>query len=165
MHIPPKCFVRLLIALALLILLLTACSVPDAGTDSDPAATALRPGTTLWSYQGISNVFTAAWSPDGHFLAIGEADGTVQVRDALTGTITVSPYGHTGAVWSIAWSPDGKRLATASWDATVQVWQARTGQHLLTYRGHRDIIGSVAWSPDEQRIASAADDVQVWQAS
>src|SRR5260370_13440479 len=137
MHIPPKRVAQLLTALAWLILLVTACSVPVAeGGGSDPAATALRPGTTLWSYQDISNVFTAAWSPDGHFLAVGGADGTVQVHDALTGTIALSLYRQSGAVWSVPWSPHGRRLASASWDATVRVWDFAPGRLLRSHRRH-----------------------------
>lgn len=45
-----------------LILLLAACSAPPAS--------ALRLGTTWWTYQGASSVFTAAWSPDGKSLAL-----------------------------------------------------------------------------------------------
>src|SRR5215469_16723373 len=95
MPIPPKSLARSLLALSWLLFFLAACSF------SDPA-TALRPGTLLWGYQGAASVFTAAWSPNGHSLALGEADGTVQVRDALTGTLTFSLYGHTGAVWALA---------------------------------------------------------------
>jgi len=142
-----------------LILLLTACSTLNTVVDPAPSASVLKPGTTVWNYQGASNILTAAWSPDGHFLAIGEAGGTVQVRDAMKGTVTLSLYGHTGAVWAV------ERIASGSWDTTVQVWQATTGQHLFTYRDHQDIIGAVAWSPDGTRIASAADDLRVWQVS
>ena len=146
-----------LFACGWLVLLLVACSAPPAS--------ALRLGSTLWTYQGASSVFTAAWSPDGKYLALGEADGTVQVRDAVTGKLTFSLYGHTGAVWALAWSPDGTRIASASWDTTVQVWEATTGRQVFTYRGHNTIVGALAWSPNGERIASVADDVRVWQAS
>ena len=51
----------------------------------------------MWSYQGTSSAFTDAWSPDGRFIAIGDADGTVQVRNAMTGTLTLSLNGDTQA--------------------------------------------------------------------
>src|SRR6266568_2292358 len=153
-----------ILALSWLIVLLAACSVADPAVGSARAATTLPLGTTFWTYRGVSSVFTAAWSPDGKHLALGEADGTVQVRDAITNDILFTIHGHASHVWAVAWSPDGKRLASASWDKTVQVWEVTTGHRILTYRGHADIVGAVAWSPDGKRIASVGDDVRIWQA-
>jgi hypothetical protein len=51
------------LALGWLIVLLAACSVADFAVGSAHTAIALPLGTTLWSYRGVSNVFTAAWSP------------------------------------------------------------------------------------------------------
>src|SRR5437588_2818430 len=155
-----------LLVVASLILLFTACSTLNAGVDPVPPAAVFQPGTTVWNYQGASNIFTAAWSPNGRYVAIGEADGTVQVRDAVKGTVTLSLEGHTGAVWAIAWSPDGKRLATAGSDSTAQVWDTASGILLFTYRGHDGTISSLSWSPDSKRLASASFDhtVQVWDA-
>src|SRR5438105_13498648 len=111
-----------------LILSLTACSAAHA--------TSVPMGTTLFTSQSTANVFTAAWSPDGTRLALGSADGSMQVRDGLTGKILYTIHGHRNHVWAVSWSPDGTRLASASWDKTVQVWDAATGKHLLTYGGH-----------------------------
>src|SRR6266852_8804115 len=153
-------FCRVL-ALSCLIMLLAACSVADFAADSAHTATAQPLGTTFWTYRSVSSVFTAAWSPDGKRLALGEADGTVQVRDAITDDILFTVHGHANHVWAVAWSPDGKRLASASWDKTVQVWDAATGERLLTYRGHTESVLSVAFSPDGKRLASAAHDQEV----
>lgn len=69
-----------LIAVGAFILLLAACAPHSTAASFDSAAATLRPGTLLWGYQGVFSAFTAAWSPDGRALAIGEADGTVQGR-------------------------------------------------------------------------------------
>ncbi len=110
------------LALGWLIVLLAACSIADPAVGSAHPTIVHALGSTLWTYQGSSSVFTAAWSPDGKHLALGEADGTVQVRNVVTGTIDFSVHGHTNAVWAVAWSPDGKRIASAADD--VRVWQA-----------------------------------------
>src|SRR6266699_4948815 len=113
-------------------LLLIACSarvVPEVVSNQ----TKLIPlGTTFLTTQSASSVFAVAWSPDGKRLALGYADGSVQIRDATTGKIDFTVQGHTGHIWTVAWSPDGKRLASASWDHTVQVWDTSTGTSLLT---------------------------------
>ena len=148
MFIQPRRVAQLLFALAWLTLLVTACSIPVAGgTGADPATPTLQPGTLLWNYQGTSNVFTAAWSPNGHLLAIGEADGSVQVLDAMTGNVILSVHSSTQKIWAVAWSPDGTRFAAASWDTTVRVWDIATGRLLVTYRGHTGEALAVAWSP------------------
>src|SRR5712691_290042 len=114
---------RWLLAIGGLMLLMTACATLNVSAMAvQPApATSIPPGTTLLTAHTTFNVLTAAWSPDGKRLALGGTDGTVQVRDATTGTILFTVHGHATQVWAVAWSPDGKRLASASWDKTVQV--------------------------------------------
>jgi WD40 repeat protein len=67
-------------------------------------------------------VRSAAWSPDGRFLASGSEDGAVRIWDAETGALLRTLAGHTDWVLSAAWSPDGRFLASASSDGTVRIW-------------------------------------------
>jgi WD40 repeat protein len=62
-----------------------------------------------------------AYSPKGEFLASGSYDGTVIVRDGVTGeeVLRVAPR---SPITSIAFSPRGDRLAAASENGTVQIW-------------------------------------------
>src|SRR6266849_3756643 len=156
-------FCRVL-ALSCLIMLLAACSVADFAADSAHTATAQPLGTTFWTYRSVSSVFTAAWSPDGKRLALGEADSTVQVWDATSGKRTLTYRGHSGTVEAVAWSPDGTHIASGSFDHTVRVWNSSTGEQALTYRGHTNRVWAVAWSPDGKHIASGSEDrtVRVW---
>src|SRR5713101_8307625 len=124
--------IRTFLAIGWFVLLLTACSslhVPAVATDQ---TVRIPLGTTLLTPQSDSSVFSVAWSPDGKRLALGYADGSVQIRNATTGGILYTVQDHMSHVWALAWSPDGKRLASASWDHTVQVLDAATGTHLLT---------------------------------
>ncbi|MBA2680657.1 MAG: protein kinase [Ktedonobacteraceae bacterium] len=67
---------------------------------------------------------TVAWSPNGHYLAVGGNDKAVHIWNSTIKKETFIYYGHTGYVMSAAWSPDGSRLASAGVDRTIQVWQA-----------------------------------------
>ncbi|MDQ2716897.1 MAG: protein kinase [Chloroflexota bacterium] len=107
-------------------------------------------------------VMGVAWSPDGKRIASADANGIVQVWDAVDGKHVLKYRGHARFVDGVAWSPDGKRIASASNDTTVQVWNAGDGEWLVTYPGTQ---GPVAWSPDSKQIVFASTDntVQEWK--
>src|SRR5207244_10194089 len=67
-------------------------------------------------------VFSAAFSPDGHWIASGGQDGAIRIWDATTGQMRFDFPAHEQHVRCVAFSPDGRRLATASWDRTAQHW-------------------------------------------
>jgi WD40 repeat protein/serine/threonine protein kinase len=115
-------------------------------------------------------VFSAAFSPDGRWIASGSQDGKVTIWDATTGRELPPFQAHKNHVRCVAFSPDGRRLATASWDGTAKVWafDPRRAQvnncPLPVSPGNQAPVSSVAFSPDGQLLASAGDDktVRVW---
>jgi WD40 repeat protein/nucleoside phosphorylase len=107
---------------------------------------------------------SVAFSPDGALLAVGYGDGTVVIRDAVSGGAVRVLDGHVSVVRSIAFSPDGRVLASASDDSSVRLWSPDTGQLLRTLEGHASKVRSVAFSPDGRVLASASADrsVRLW---
>jgi WD40 repeat protein/serine/threonine protein kinase len=111
-----------------------------------------------------------AFSPDGHRLAVGAAEGAVQILD---GTPLAGPgdagqahtlEGHGDAVVGLAYSPDCGSIVSASRDGTAKVWDARTAREVLTFHGHRAALTGVAWQPRGGRVVSASWDgtARVW---
>ena len=83
-----------------------------------------------------------AWSPDGSRLASASVDGTVRVRDVITGREVARLEGHDECATSCAWSPDGARLASESFDGTVRVLDVITGRELARLEGHAGQVTS-----------------------
>lgn len=79
----------------------------------DAAVQADRPlGARLVRPDAGGHTQATAITPDGRRAAVGYADGTVIVFEALSGKRLAEWRPHTDAVYDLAWSPDGSALAT-----------------------------------------------------
>src|SRR5207248_691823 len=92
--------IKSFLAIGWFVLLLTACATRDLPAVTSGQMIHIPLGTTLLTPQSASSVFTVAWSQDGTRLALGYADGSVQVRNATTGKIDFTVRSHTGQVWA-----------------------------------------------------------------
>jgi eukaryotic-like serine/threonine-protein kinase len=111
------------------------------------------------------HLFSAAFSPDGQLLAVGDSDGAVTVWDTRTRTAVRTLRAHAGWARGVAFSCDGRLLASAGWDGRVKVFDAGTGRPLWGgEHGHR--LDCVAFSSDGRRLAAGGHDgkVRVWGA-
>jgi Tol biopolymer transport system component len=106
------------------------------------------------------NVRAAAYSPDGHAIAVSGSNG-VSIHDALDGSVRLGwKYAdgmtHTS---SIAWSPDGKLLAVTTdthQPSRIHVYDVKSGEELQSLSESpetREQIGHVTWSPDGKYLA------------
>ena len=81
----------------------------------------------------IGPLSSVAFSPDGHTLAAGSADGTIwlwNVTDPAHATQIGRPLtGSTGGVASVAFSPDGHTLAAGGDDGTIWLWNVTDPAH------------------------------------
>lgn len=109
------------------------------------------------TYRGHTGpVYAASWSPDGHYIASGGQDTTIQVWEAVTGHLITTYRGHTRPVKALTWSPDSQYIASGGDDQTLQVWQALSGERVGANTQHEAWIRAIAWSSDGHYIASAS---------
>jgi WD40 repeat protein len=66
-----------------------------------------------------------AYFPDGQMLAMGLANGTIQIWRSTDWKLALTLAGVKDAVVGVAFSPDGRFLASASLDGTIRLWGVR----------------------------------------
>ncbi|MGE5194834.1 MAG: protein kinase domain-containing protein [Deltaproteobacteria bacterium] len=108
------------------------------------------------------NLFSAALSPDGRFVAAGGDDpqAFVRVWDVRGAQpVRVAGFnGHKDSVHSVAFSRDGTKLLTASHDRTARLWDVASGKEIRSFVGHSWWVWSAAFSHDERFIVTASHD-------
>ena len=109
-------------------------------------------------------VSSAAFSPDGHWIASSSKDLTIGIWKAEDRSLVASLTGHRKLVRKVAFSPDGKLLASVSSDQTLKFWEAPDWKCVATLTGHEDIIPTLAFSPKGRLVATAGFDgtVRIW---
>ncbi len=114
-----------------------------------------------------------AWSPTGVFVTQGlDRSGTIDIRDASTGTRVLAFHGHAIKVTGVAFSRDGSRLATTGADGLLKVWDPATGRLLASVWGSDDSFapsfsadGSLAgavWGDETVRVMNLVTKRVVW---
>jgi WD40 repeat protein len=157
---------------------LDIASSPSFSPDSKTLATSSADGAVrLWDLptmrergriEGLGEVASVAYSPDGTQLALGMAyTGNVALWEVAGGRLTAILDTHAGTRVLVAFSPDGSVLAAGGSDGKVRLWNAQTGQERAVLAGHQRAVTALAFSPDGRRIASGSWDhtIKLWRAS
>ena len=114
---------------------------------------------TITQAQPLETITAISWSHDGNKLASANAAGIVQIRDILSGAITIEIQGHLGEITEVSWKPDDTQIATASPDdKVVRIWDVQTGALITELLGDRYYEGRahVLWKPDGHGIVTLA---------
>jgi WD40 repeat protein len=101
--------------------------------------------------------FNAPLSPDESLLADADREGTIRLREAMTGREVRALKGHEKWVGYAIFSPDGQRLASTGGDDTLRVWDVAKGRQLHKFNGGGARTRSLAFSPDNRWLASGID--------
>jgi WD40 repeat protein len=72
----------------------------------------LADGRESSQFEEPSGTLSVAFSPDGHLVALGTANGTIGLFDAATGKAKGKLKGHVNGTASLVFAPDGKTLAS-----------------------------------------------------
>lgn len=114
--------------------------------------------------RAAAGVLCVAFSPDGSALAVGRANGVVQLVDVGKRQPTRSLAAHR-VVHAVAYAPDGRTLATAGKDGTIKLWDLSSGKEIRTMKdpGNQPVVG-LAYHPSRLRLATASWDgvVRMW---
>lgn len=107
-------------------------------------------------------ISTAAFSPDGKFLAIGGYDNAVRLWDVKKREVARTLTYHQKDVVNLRFSPDGLVLATASNDETVRLWEVATGTHIGAPLRIRFGIYSLAFPNRHTLLVSSSSEERRW---
>ncbi len=114
---------------------------------------------------GEGSVTSAALSPDGQSVLIGETAARLRLVDLATGRVELLP-GDTGSVLSVAWSADGQTVAAGTFEGFLKLWNVRTRRELAALRGHLSMVTALEFSRDGRHLVSGSVDNtwRVWSA-
>ncbi len=120
----------------------------------DAAARKLRHSTMVSS----DTVFGASLSPDASRIAVGCADNTVRLLDAVSGKELLKMGHHENWVLGTAFGLDGKRLVSVGRDRAAKLTDAASGAFIENINLLRDELSAVARHPRRDWVAIGGQD-------
>lgn len=93
-----------------------------------------------------SQMFSCAFSNDGHFLAVGCRNKIIYIWNIFNKQMHAVLYGHKLGVTSLAFSNDNKTLISSSYDNTIRFWNIENRKEKYYYDASNYDIKSVAFN-------------------
>ncbi len=112
------------------------------------------------------SALSAAFSPDGLYLALGKLDKTLILLEPDSKKVVYNFVGHTDVVSSIQFGTDKYKMLTSSWDGTARIWDLSTGLMVQKFKGHKGALYSAIFANEGKTIITAGDDriIKLWDA-
>ncbi len=110
------------------------------------------------NYYPESPIRSAAFSPDGTFIATGHENGRIilSMQLKLTNQIyNTDFFVQSEAITSLRFSQKSDLLASLSKDGFIDIWDLKNGELLTTLKSPKDNKYPVEFTPDSQNIISA----------
>ncbi|MCO6005984.1 serine/threonine protein kinase [Actinoallomurus purpureus] len=109
----------------------------------------------------FSATMSAAFSPDGAGLAVGNGDGTISLWNVATGAVTTLPYLNpvewNGSPGCVAFNPADGTLAAAYDAPAIRLWNPATRTSSATlHTGNGYWVAVLAFNPSGRILASAS---------
>lgn len=134
-------------------------------SDGGPATLyRLADGTSRTLPVNQKGTYGVAFSPDGHTVAVGGADGTLAYWNPRTGRQFGKPVQTVAGttLLSLAFSPDGRILVASGADGSARVLDARTRIPVQApFRGHSGSVLSTAISPNGSTLYTGGEDASI----
>ncbi|NJM65994.1 MAG: NACHT domain-containing protein [Acaryochloris sp. RU_4_1] len=114
--------------------------------------------------QAFGNILSVAFSPDGRWIATGDANNQVRLWRMKDDQLLLTFAGHPDWVRSVLFSADSQTLISGSDDQTIRFWDVNTGNCLKTLSDPVSRVASIALSPDGCTLVSSGEDgaVHLW---
>jgi DNA-binding helix-hairpin-helix protein with protein kinase domain len=135
--------------------------------DFSPPAIAATPGThPSVAHTGIAEATLLALDPTGEQLAIGAADGKIQVWDLHNRRVITTLVSERAPIFALAFGDNGQKVIATSASGTVQVWHLSQGTPpalIEPTAAHTavDTPHAIAISADGQWLATSGWDQQL----
>ncbi|MDB5080629.1 MAG: metallophosphoesterase [Chloroflexi bacterium] len=134
-------------------------------------------GVLLWDYihgkvvgqyiiESGKQATSIAWLEQGQKLAVGSADGSINLLDRSNQTLTreLRLAGQEEWIWSITLSPCNGLIASRGQANTIKIWQLNYPGPIKELKGLKKTINCLEWSPAGHLLAAAGDDgiITIW---
>jgi cell division cycle protein 20 (cofactor of APC complex) len=110
-------------------------------------------------------VAAVSWCQNGHYLAVGSSQNTVQLWDVACQRRVRTMKGHSSRTQCLSWN--NSMLSSGSSDGSIHHHDVRVASHLTAaLSAHSQGVCGLSWSDDGKLLASGGNDniVHIWKA-